>query len=129
MWIWIFKNELHVGRIFEILKKLFFVFPIVHQHVNLTILPIEDLSFFLKILPQFWWNSPILDTKIYIKNEVCFTYGWFDTKKWLFFIMFFSISPTCSYFFIQKLRQNEVTYCENDNEKFFKNWKNHEIFS
>ena len=42
-------------------------------------------------------------------------------QKMTFFIMFFSISPTCSYFFIQKLRQNEVTYCENDNEKFFKN--------
>ena len=50
-------------------------------------------------------------------------------QKMTFFIMFFSISPTCSYFFIQKLRQNEVIYCENDNEKFFKNWKNHEIFS
>ena len=115
---------------FRNFEKLFFVFPIVHQYVNLTIITywrfeflFEDFTSILVNFPHTWhWN-------IYQKWSLFYIWVIWYKKKWLFFIMFFSISPTCSYFFIQKLRQNEVIYCENDNEKFFKNWKNHEIFS
>ena len=90
-------------------------------------LHIGEMIFFSKTFVHFRCVSPILDTKVSIKIQLRFTYGGFDTKKWLFFIMIFSISPTCTYFFVRKTPQNEVTYCENDVKKIFKKWKNHEI--
>ena len=48
MWIWIFKNELHVGRIFEILKKNVFCFP--HSTSTCKF----DHYYLLEIWVSFW---------------------------------------------------------------------------
>ena len=89
---------------------------------------LEKQFFFETTFVHFRCVSPILDSKVDLEIQLLSTYGVFDTKKWLFFDHVFSTWPTCSYFFIQKTRQNEVTYCENDIKKIFKKWKNHEIF-
>ena len=96
MWNSIFKNESHVGRIFKILKKNIFIFPMVDPIQNLTILTYWRNEIFSKTFVHFRCVFPILETKVNIKNQLCFTYGGFDTEKWLFLIIFFSFSPTCS---------------------------------
>ena len=87
----------------------------------------EKWNFFQRLLFIFDVFHPYLTLKSVSKSNFVLHMGiWY--KKMTFFIMFFSISPTCSYFFLQKIRQNEVTYCENVVKKTFKKWKNHGIF-
>ena len=96
MWKSIFKNESHVGRIFKILKKIFSFSQWWIQFKIWPSLHIGEMKFFSKTFVHFRCVFPILETKVNIKKQLCFTYGGFDTEKWLFLIIFFSFSPICS---------------------------------
>ena len=61
MWKSIFKNESHVGRIFKILKKNIFIFPMVDPIQNLTIL-------------TYWRNEIFF--KDFCSFSMCFPHTW-----------------------------------------------------
>ena len=65
MWKSIFKNESHVGRIFKILEKNIFIFPMVDPIQNLTILTYWRNKFF--------WNN-------FCSFSMCFTHTWDQSK-------------------------------------------------
>ena len=77
-----------------------FGFPIVHQHVNLTIITCWRNEFFLNTFSKCWWFFSILDIKVHFKIKLCLTCRWILQKKSLFRNTFFHISPTCNSFFM-----------------------------
>jgi len=122
MWISIFRNGLLVGRIFEILKKFFFVSPIVHQHVNLTMITYwrNDifLNHFFKMLinfPHTWHQST------YQNQSVSYMSVNFTKKNHFFGSRFFKFHRHVILFHVKK-EQKKVTCCDFHQKKNPKSW-------
>ena len=130
MWISIFRNGLLVGRIFEILNKIFFGFPIVHQHVNLTIITCwrNEIFFehFFKMLMVFLdtWHQSTFQNQIVSYMSVNFA-----KKNHFFGTRFFTFHQHVIHFLCKKRAKKRLLIVIFIKKNFRKNEKNKKNFS
>ena len=131
MWISIFRNGLLVGRIFEILNKFFFGFPIVHQHVNLTIITCwRNEIFFWTLFQNVDGFSRYLTSKYISKSNCVLHVGEFCKKKNHFFgSRFFKFHRHVIHFLCKKRAKKRLPVVIFIKKIFRKNEKNKKIFS